>query len=624
MDRKETDESLDKLPMSISQNLPPDVMARFLNRTAQVESGNNPDASNPAPDSTASGLYGFTTPTWKSILGKYPDAGLTMADKHTAGGQTTGLKLMADNEYAPQLASLGIAHPSDADLYRMHFFGAPTASKLMRANPSARASQALGKSWSQVFGNNASMFGNNPDITAGQALGAVDSRYEGVSSPASAPAFAAPESLPTGQTDTPSAPIQAIQAPDAGKPLVDPNAGEGSIGRLLTYLAGWGSGANGEDAAAGLGQGVANGMQALANQRAESQSVQQYNRQLAQQSFENQIKAQQANLGARTSADQHKQAMAQLGLTKTQQTIDLQNIDLQRRAGALAAQKTAYEMNRPQYGDAQSYMAPSASGNGVDRIQVVTDQKTGRPMVMNLSTGRQIGAIPQGAYQASDPGAADVQKASQSDVEAARTDMRGNSAKAVQYNQLLSDLPHVAAGPGVGKALARTYMKATGGNIANFDAGAQQRSEMAIKSMGVDAIHALSGLGRLDLPEVKQALGATASMDATNPANLYALTKERLNQMNYKDGILKAWDSLPKGDVRRLQGFSKFNTDYLNDDATAYRPTDIMGNVAAYNQQNSPSSAAVPVSAAPASRVGPAQGITGTTSGGHSWSFTPD
>lgn len=98
-------------------------------RIGGAESNNNPNAAN--PNSTATGIYQFTDPTWKSAVDKWGRKyGIKYSDKNDPQKQSMLMDyLLQDN--ARILQNKGI-EPSDANLYFAHFMGAPAASKAIQ------------------------------------------------------------------------------------------------------------------------------------------------------------------------------------------------------------------------------------------------------------------------------------------------------------------------------------------------------------------------------------------------------------------------------------------------------------------------------------------------------------
>lgn len=101
----------------------------LMDRIGSAESSGNPNAAN--PNSTATGLYQFTDPTWKSAVDKWGRKyGIKYSDKNDPQKQAMMMDyLLKDN--ARILENKGI-ETSDANLYFAHFMGAPAASKAIQ------------------------------------------------------------------------------------------------------------------------------------------------------------------------------------------------------------------------------------------------------------------------------------------------------------------------------------------------------------------------------------------------------------------------------------------------------------------------------------------------------------
>lgn len=101
----------------------------LMENIKQAESNGNPNAKN--PNSTASGTFQFTDPTWKSAVDKWGRRhGIKYSDKANPEAQA----LLADyltKDNAHILQNKGI-EPSDGNLYFAHFMGAPAASKAIQ------------------------------------------------------------------------------------------------------------------------------------------------------------------------------------------------------------------------------------------------------------------------------------------------------------------------------------------------------------------------------------------------------------------------------------------------------------------------------------------------------------
>lgn len=149
------------------------ISPAYLSRTAQIESGMNPQAHNA---SGADGLMQFVPSTARQY-------GLTNPRDPNASIDAAA-RLAADNKRV-LVASLG-RNPTDAELYLAHQQGAVGASKLL-ANPNAPAANIVGKQ--AVIQN-----GGRPDMTAGEFSGMWLNKFGG------APA------------QTTAAPVQTAQA----------------------------------------------------------------------------------------------------------------------------------------------------------------------------------------------------------------------------------------------------------------------------------------------------------------------------------------------------------------------------------------------------------------------------
>lgn len=112
----------------------------WLQRTAQIESGNGRDRLNPL--SGARGLYQFLPTTWDGVLKNYPDLGLTPADINSDEAQALAAKAMLQREVIPGLRKALGRDPTPQEIYTAWGLGTPDARKLFNAvkeNPNALA-----------------------------------------------------------------------------------------------------------------------------------------------------------------------------------------------------------------------------------------------------------------------------------------------------------------------------------------------------------------------------------------------------------------------------------------------------------------------------------------------------
>lgn len=119
----------------------------YLERLAQLESGNNPNAANPT--TSARGLYQFTNATGQQY-------GIT--DPYDVQQQQEAIKQFTADNYTALKTALN-REPTEGELYLAHQQGANGALKLL-SNPDARAVDVVGQ---DAVVNN----GGNADMTAG-------------------------------------------------------------------------------------------------------------------------------------------------------------------------------------------------------------------------------------------------------------------------------------------------------------------------------------------------------------------------------------------------------------------------------------------------------------------------
>lgn len=158
----------------------------YLQRTMQRESGGNARAKN--PNSSATGLFQFTRPTWNGMIRNYPQLGLTPDGIYDPDQQMRAMRAFT-NANRMVLERSGIT-PTDQNLYTAHFLGPAGAVKFltnMVKNPMAPAASFVGdgvaeanrsiffhkdgrpKAAYEVYGNLGSKHGGwTPDFGQGQ------------------------------------------------------------------------------------------------------------------------------------------------------------------------------------------------------------------------------------------------------------------------------------------------------------------------------------------------------------------------------------------------------------------------------------------------------------------------
>ncbi|MFT8419211.1 MAG: hypothetical protein ABF636_10355 [Acetobacter sp.] len=195
------------------------ITQHFLDHMRQAESGGDASATN--PNSSATGDFQFTNPTWTGLMRQHPELGLT-ADGRTDPAQSqAAAKQLATDNLAYMLAH-GVQNPTEGQAYLAHFAGAPTATNLVQADPNTPVSQIM--SQQQIAAN---PFLRN--MTAGQAQ---DWAAQKMGGPGTPPSAAQQPQLP-GNSYAPSAGYSG-QYPDMGAPQVESGP---SMSALLGVLA---------------------------------------------------------------------------------------------------------------------------------------------------------------------------------------------------------------------------------------------------------------------------------------------------------------------------------------------------------------------------------------------------
>lgn len=195
------------------------ITQHFLDHMRQAESGGDASATN--PNSSATGAYQFTSPTWTALMRQHPDLGLT-ADGRTDPAQSqAAAKQLATDNLAYMLAH-GVQNPTEGQAYLAHFAGAPTATSLVQADPNTPISQIM--SPKQIAANPFLR-----SMTAGQVQDWAAQKMGGAGTPQAAP-------------QQPQSPANAYgqaagypgQYPDAGPSQIDTGQ---SMSALLGVLA---------------------------------------------------------------------------------------------------------------------------------------------------------------------------------------------------------------------------------------------------------------------------------------------------------------------------------------------------------------------------------------------------
>lgn len=139
-------------PEEASSHMPPNTFAIIR----RIESGGDDFAIN--KESGAAGRYQFMPRTWKGLMEKYPEAGLTEEGRMTSPEQQEiAMKLNTDESIAAMLRN-GI-EPTVENIYAFHFLGISDGLDIYRAEPETKLKTALGRNGQAVIDQN--NFSNN-------------------------------------------------------------------------------------------------------------------------------------------------------------------------------------------------------------------------------------------------------------------------------------------------------------------------------------------------------------------------------------------------------------------------------------------------------------------------------
>jgi hypothetical protein len=115
-------------------------LTKYFRKTMGAESSGNPNAKNPR--SSATGLFQFTSGTWKSMMRKHPELGLTADGRTDPAQQKRAMEKFTQGNLA-SLKKAGLP-VTNGTLYLAHFAGDGGAKALLRADARTPVEQVLG------------------------------------------------------------------------------------------------------------------------------------------------------------------------------------------------------------------------------------------------------------------------------------------------------------------------------------------------------------------------------------------------------------------------------------------------------------------------------------------------
>ncbi|MGE4480575.1 hypothetical protein [Acidocella sp.] len=564
----------------------PSVMA-WMGPAAQMESGNSATAQNPG--SSASGLYQFTDGTWDGLVNQYgKQYGLTASGKSDPKQQRIAAQLIAQNEYLPALQSAGITNPSPDDIEQVHFWGVPQFQKLVNAGgPNVPLKDALGSEFDSVYAANKDLFGNNPNITVGQAGAAVDAHMPAgrgdtaMLPPSLGGSYAGTGQTLAGQQPSPEMP-NAQTPPGAGGPppgaqgLSMPGGGQMPQPQVGSRFSPWqttllrmaagaaGGGSSFLGGLAGAAGALTDGQQADYANQMKGVTAQQNQRQLNQQDAYRQGMLGLAQQKNKLDVIQSAAALAQMGFDP--------NLAMQAASGGMSQQQVAQALAKGPKGLGKVSAGDTWMVNGVSYTQ--ENRQYGPPVFYNNSTGQVSPTLPAGAVRAQDPGSKIGQTDDANAEQALFTQAQGAKQTDMDAALINQVLPQVSTGSSLGDVLSRNITQLTG----KTGVDAQQTLSTLLTSLQGSQLQAMRGLGKLDLPEVNNALKSGANI-MQNPTALKAILAWKVAQGNYSTDEYDAWNNA--SDQDRAQGFRRWSYNYE-------KQNPLTDYVKGYIQQNAP------------------------------------
>lgn len=495
------------------------MMNSFLTADANAESGGNFGIGyHNRALSSAAGPFGITDATWGGLSSKYPQLGLSSANRFDPDANMRAATAL-QGEWSDSLRSKGLP-VNNASLGLSSFLGPAAASSFLQADPNETVQAALERSVGPAQA--ARMIAANPGVldgsrTVGQVLQFNQSRMGAGGAPDASTGLPA---APGGMSAAPQVPslgtIQATPPPPIPSdfampvsgpvqaPQVDQSGHDGDPG----IMAGLGmmGGMSWQDAM----QGGLKGYQAAVaqqqeNARADAQLQGETNNLNATQDFR---AAQAAHARAQAWQELHPTISPDQALSAN---VRLREQDVQQRGQDATMQEAQARLEASRAmirGAPQQFVVPGDDGSPSRTIEVASTPNG--QVYTDLNSGQRIdhlpaGAVPMGSYNQQTARDSKVQAAQAKDIGAitqAGMDAT-NQMETLRRVQADANDPRALNGPGVTLSLGRLVDSLAGTSVFG-DKTAEDLSKMDLGQLNWnsvrDSIHGTGG--RLTQQEV--------------------------------------------------------------------------------------------------------------------------
>ena len=515
----------------------PSMGQDYASRVRGVESSGNDNAVN----GTSVGRYQFSEGTWRGLMRKYPQLGLTEDGRTDPRQQERAMAALTDENRQALQSATGQA-PDDATLYSAHFLGSPAAVGVAKAAPDAdlrsTIEAAVGRS------NAAKFFAANPSIlkngmTVADFRSWAQRKMGGGTSatpvgPASAPAGSpqpAPQAPPGPQGYDPAqggqdAFLSQPQAPQQA-PVDDSIMGRLSRPGVADGFLALGSGLlSGRNMADGIGKAAQGFQGALKVSRDEDFRQQEMG-----------LKREDMGLRRDDLSLRRDEAKARLGYQNA-------SLDLKRQQIAQAQAATRNQSAGTFYGpDGTVFQAVFSPGTA-----------TGY-QYRNAVTGELAATLPQGAVRAEDSAMRSYNQQDGKDAQAFITSASQAPANISRINGLRSVLATSGAGGSVMDMLTRGLVQASGRDVGSVNAADMDTAKAYLSQLELGASELMKGQGQITESERKILRDSVGSI-RSNPVALQRILSVMEQAEQRKMALADSWISASPEEKR--QGFSTY------------------------------------------------------------------